>query len=295
MSPETEEHKKIKEIVLENLKATYGSGLKEYPDSGNIDDVFVMTSDGIAIFVENVWASNKNNFYRDLNILRNSEANVKIFIVNPEILKDNKLQREYEKAIISERKRGRAISNLIDGSRILTDPNFVDSNFSTIVKKLISEARKVGLPSKKRPEERLKHSKRILLTRSDYQGLDQWASDNLMENLLLHAKNSLETSCLMQHFETGYHDELWIPLIEYQKLIEKYDYPTVPCPKFRGVDYGYEISLIESFERIPEKDRKRLLELKKQFLQTLDATIFGVQNGVPLKGWCDFCSQDNHV
>lgn len=133
MSPETEEHKKIKEIILEKLRASYGSGLKEYPDSGNINDDFAVTSDGVEIFVENVWTSSKNNFYRDLNTLRNSRADVKIFVVNPEILKNALLTRDYEKAKIAERKRGTAISDLIDGSLILDDPKYVNDRFEKLL------------------------------------------------------------------------------------------------------------------------------------------------------------------
>jgi hypothetical protein len=112
-----------------------------------------------------------------------------------------------------------------------------------------------------------------------------------MENLVYHGKDQLETACLMQHFETGYYDELWVPLMKYQKLIEKYGCPTVPYPRrFQGVDYGFEISMTETFKKIPEKDRELLLGFKKRFLQELNEVIFGVQNGVALKGWCNFCS-----
>ena len=57
MSPETKEHNRIKKLRLEKLRETFGSGLNEYPDSGNINDAFTVTNDGIEIFVENVWTS----------------------------------------------------------------------------------------------------------------------------------------------------------------------------------------------------------------------------------------------
>jgi hypothetical protein len=62
MSPETAEHRQIKEIVSGFLKNQYGAVLQEYPDSGNIQDVKAVTNDGISIFVENVWTSKKGNF-----------------------------------------------------------------------------------------------------------------------------------------------------------------------------------------------------------------------------------------
>jgi hypothetical protein len=138
--------------------------------------------------------------------------------------------------------------------------------------------------------DRLKHSRFILLTRVDYQGLDYWAPVNLMENLISHGSNQLETLSLMQHFETGYRDELWDPLMEYKTLRQKHGNPTVPFPpRFQDDIGGYGKSMEDAFDRIPETDRKRLLELKKNFLENIDKIIFGVKNGKPLKGNCDYC------
>ncbi|MQY62268.1 hypothetical protein GH146_03140 [archaeon] len=119
----------------------YGSGLKEYPDSGHINDVTVVTIHGVKIFVENVWTSTKNNFERDLIILHGSDAQVKLLIVNPQILAKKNLVRSYEKTKLSERSKGVAISDMIDGSQILNDPQFVDVDFCKIVEKLVSGVR----------------------------------------------------------------------------------------------------------------------------------------------------------
>ena len=116
MSPESEEHSKIKETVLENLRSKYGSGLKEYPDSGSINDVKVVTGDGISIFVENVWTSKKTNFDRDLNILLRSKDNVKILVVNPEILREGSLVPEDSEN--TDDRKGEGISGLTHDRRI---------------------------------------------------------------------------------------------------------------------------------------------------------------------------------
>jgi hypothetical protein len=293
MSPESEEHKKIKEIVLDRLKKMYASALKEYPDAGNIADVKAVTSEGISIFVENVWTSKKSNFQRDLNILHRSPAEVKILIVNPEILREESLVREFEKTRQTEIKKGYHVSEMIDGSLILNNPQFVNIDFCRIVKELVGKARKTRSPLRKfsrTNNKLLKHSKFILLTRSDYQGLDNWARVTLMENLIQHSDDQLETRCLMQHFETGYHDELWAPLMEYKSLLAQYDSPVVPFPpRFQEEIGGYGKSWRDEFERIPEEDRKRLLELKQQFLDNLNGIIFGVKNNIPLKGRCNYC------
>lgn len=121
------------------MKDIYGIGLKEYPSSGHFNDVFIITPNRIEIFVETIWTSTKSNFQRDLNILHRSTASVKILIVNPNILKNTSLRKDFEKTRISERQRGIAISDMIDGSQILNDPEFVNVRFVEIVKELVND------------------------------------------------------------------------------------------------------------------------------------------------------------
>ena len=136
----------------------------------------------------------------------------------------------------------------------------------------------------------LKHSERLIFTREDYQGLDQWHEDTLLENLIRHPEHSLEISCLMQHFKTGYYGELWAPLQKFRELMEKYDIPIVPTSLgLRDAESGYGHSIRKPFEKLPQEDKKSLLDLKKHFLQTLYGVMFDVKHGVPLKGWCDHC------
>lgn len=151
MCPETDEHKRIKRIVLARLREIYGTGLSEYPDSGQISDVYVITPDQIEIFVENIWTSTKSNFQRDLNILHRSKADVKILIVNPKILEDESLLRQFEKTKMSEIRRGVAISDMIDGSLILSPPETADNKFVGIVQGLVEEASAKKRLSQKNP------------------------------------------------------------------------------------------------------------------------------------------------
>ena len=126
---------------MDALKEIFGAGLTEYPNSGHINDVYVVTNDGVKIFVENVWTATRTHFEKDLNILHRSDANVKLLIVNPDILGNEELTRSYEKTKMSEREKGIAISDMIDGSRILSDPDFVNNNFRKTVQKLVTEIR----------------------------------------------------------------------------------------------------------------------------------------------------------
>jgi len=137
LCPETKEHAKIKEIVLKKLKELYGTGLKEYPHGGHINDVYIVTPNFGDIFVENIWTSTKSNFQHDLIILHRSPANVKILIVNPKIIKDKNLCREFKKTQMAETGRLIAVSDMIDGSKILNDPEFVKDEFPRIVQGLV--------------------------------------------------------------------------------------------------------------------------------------------------------------
>ena len=127
--------------MLNALKKIFGAGLTEYPNSGHINDVYVVTIDGVKIFVENVWTSTRTHFEKDLNILHRSDANVKLLIVNPDILGNEKLTRSYEKTKLSERAKGTAISDMIDGSRIMYDPDFVNNDFRKTVQELVTKIR----------------------------------------------------------------------------------------------------------------------------------------------------------
>jgi hypothetical protein len=281
MCPESRQHKKIKEIILEKMLELYGTGLKEFPDSGNINDIYVVTGTGLTIFVENVWSSDKNNFYRDLNILHNSDAAIKLFIVNQAILDDEHLVREYEKARISENKKGILLSPLINGTKILNDKDFVNIKFPQIVSNLVS-VQQSNVKSKKKPNVTTKHSRRILLTRPDYQGLDQGAPNNLMINLLLHGQQKLETKYLLQHFESGYFKELCTPLMEYKTIMEKYD-------RLKGFHLGFEKT--SGYKEISDADLQILSDNQEKFLTKLNELIFAVENGAPLEGSCDFCKE----
>jgi len=288
MSPESVEHKRIKEIVLYALRRLYGSGLTEYPDSGNIHDIKVVTSDGIAIFVENVWSSSPTNFHRDLNILHRSTDRVKVFIVNPKIISDKKLAREFENSRMTEQGKGFQVSPMIDGFKILTDPDYVQNDFARIVDELVKAANKTQkktIAHKIDSRGLLKHSKIILLTREDYQGLDNWAKDTVAENLILHGKDKLETKYLMQHFESGYLREIWTPLKELERLIKKYHVSRIPSIKLQTI-----LGLRSQIESIPERDQERMGELEEQISEAIDLIVFEVKNGKPLKGRCDICS-----
>jgi hypothetical protein len=83
---ESEEHKKIKHLISTGLHKWTGASLKEYPSSGHELDVFAVTPDGISIYVEIIWSATSRNFYRDISMIQQSDAVVKLVVVGPGIL-----------------------------------------------------------------------------------------------------------------------------------------------------------------------------------------------------------------
>ena len=85
---ETLEHKRLKELLYQKLTSwLIGATKKEYLSSGHKLDVFYVSYQGISIMVEIIWTETKENFYRDLILLLDSDAKVKIVITNPKILR----------------------------------------------------------------------------------------------------------------------------------------------------------------------------------------------------------------
>jgi len=111
--PESQDHKHIKEIIRDFFSSSYGAAIDEYSDSGFEMDVFSVTISSITIMVETIWTATKQNFYRDLTIVLSSDAQIKIVIVNPMILKKEELIRYFEKIKISETKKGYSIIGML--------------------------------------------------------------------------------------------------------------------------------------------------------------------------------------
>lgn len=141
MSPESGQHDRIKSMISERLKAWTGATLEEYPSSGHELDIYAMTPDSISLCVEIIWSNSVANFHRDLIIVQSSDANVKLVIASPGI--KAKCQREFEKVALAQRKLGYSIhGDLIDGQKILEDPEFVETEFRKIFTETLDQARK---------------------------------------------------------------------------------------------------------------------------------------------------------
>lgn len=141
-SSESAQHRELKEIISKKLKEWTGATLQEYPSSGHRLDVFGVTSTGISIYVEIIWSSSRINFFRDMNMIQTSDANVKLVVVSPKVRNKAEFQREFEKVAISQRRLNFAMhGNLIDGEKILNEPDYLETELKRIVLVLINRVK----------------------------------------------------------------------------------------------------------------------------------------------------------
>jgi uncharacterized protein YjbI with pentapeptide repeats/DNA replication protein DnaC len=141
--PESIEHIALKNLVSEKLKEWFGCSIMEYPSAGHELDVFAITNSGISIYVEIIWSPSLVHFLKDLSSVEHSDANVKIVIANPEILQKKDFIHEFYRVVAHQRKQGFKIhGDMVDGSIILGQDNFLDMPFRKIVETLISETEK---------------------------------------------------------------------------------------------------------------------------------------------------------
>lgn len=140
MPSETPEHVRLKEIMCQKLEEWFGVSLAEYQSSGHELDVLSISTNGVKLMVEIIWTPSAGNFFRDMTILYQSDAQIKVLIVNQEILSNQKLVREFQKARISERQKGYTISPMINGNRILTDENYLNTEVRNEIINLVGES-----------------------------------------------------------------------------------------------------------------------------------------------------------
>lgn len=141
--PESDTHRTLKQLLEGKMKEWFGASIQEYPSSGHELDVVAVTSSGVTIYMEVIWAHSKTQFLSDINMLQQSDAHVKAVVVSPEILTDNEMVRIFEKVVISQRRQGKAIpGDMLDGQKILRDPGYVDSDLRHLLEDLVARNEK---------------------------------------------------------------------------------------------------------------------------------------------------------
>ena len=177
-SSESLEHKKIKDSISAHLREWTGASLEEYPSSGHELDVFAVTRDGISVHVEIIWSATFRNFSNGMNMIQQSDAHVKLVVVSPEILGKQDYVREYQKIVISQRRKGAAMhGEMIDSRKIIEEENYLETEFKDIILDLIDECgqAKKPIPSIKYPEI-LHYLQRKVCSTKDYSSINMFLS-----------------------------------------------------------------------------------------------------------------------
>ncbi|NWG11872.1 hypothetical protein HXY33_09040 [Candidatus Bathyarchaeota archaeon] len=95
-------------------------------------------------------------------MIQSSDANIKIVIVSPRILANERYQREFEKVAISQRKLGFAMhGELIDGGRVIGNSSYLENEFKTAVLELMTHIQKYGKVVGKQVESKLPEPKSV--------------------------------------------------------------------------------------------------------------------------------------
>ena len=83
-------------------------------------------------------------FMKDVNMLQQSDASVKVVIGSPEIIADTKMYREFRKIVLSQRRSGTIIhGDMLNGHIILNDMEYVDNEIKELFFDLINKIKKV--------------------------------------------------------------------------------------------------------------------------------------------------------
>jgi len=127
--------------MCQKLEEWFGVSITEYPSSGHELDVLSISTNGVKLMVEIIWTPSPTNFFRDMTILYQSDAQIKVLIVNQEILSKQQLVRAFQKARISEIQKGYTVSPMINGNKILTDEHYLNTDVRNQITDLVSESR----------------------------------------------------------------------------------------------------------------------------------------------------------
>jgi hypothetical protein len=138
--PESEEHRKIKELLTIKLKEWIGCSIPEYYSAGHELDIFCVTPRGVSIYIEIIWSP--SNFMKDINMIQQSDANVKLVIASPDVISSSSSSREFVKVVAAQRIQGKIFhGEMIDGKRVLENDAYIENTLKPILLKLVEEAR----------------------------------------------------------------------------------------------------------------------------------------------------------
>ena len=114
----------------------------------------------------------------------------------------------------------------------------------------------------------MEHSRNLLFTDDEHQGFDNSNPDRWLDILLDHKKhvNSKELDCVMEHLKTGYYEEFWLMLQEYDKMKKEVQSKELVC---------------------------KAIKTKKDLIDIFAVIMEIVKSGAPLEGACICCPTRN--
>lgn len=140
-----------------------GASASEYPSSGHELDAFSVNAEGVSIYCEIIWSGSKTHFLYDLNLLQQSDADVKIVVGGPDVISNPYYVREFSKVAISQRRLGNMIcSRLVDGRRLLADADFLNMTFKRNLIRLVRRAERAKSSTDSRNVYLTSHDKKTL-------------------------------------------------------------------------------------------------------------------------------------
>ena len=138
--PESSPHVALKQLLVRKLREWCGASIDEYPSSGHELDIFAITQSGVSVYIEIIWTPTKTQFLSDMNMLQQSDANVKLVVVNRKIMVESALVREFRKVVLAQRKQGTIIhGDLLDGQQMLEDAEYVDYDLRKLIEQLLTQ------------------------------------------------------------------------------------------------------------------------------------------------------------
>lgn len=221
-----------------------GASTSEYQSSGHELDAFSVSAEGVSIYCEIIWSGSKTHFLYDLNLLQQSDADVKIAIGGPDVISNPYCMREFSKLAISQRRRGNIIcSRLVDGSRLLTDADFLNETFKRNLIGLVRRAERANPSLNSRSVQLALHEKTKL--KSAFRSYAQAIEDSYNDFEAIQRKGripvieQLSRFNLKQHFVSLFARDLAnYRLDEAESMVEKW----LTSGKQRGLlllgDYG---------------------------------------------------------
>ena len=126
---ESPQHLKLKEIFADKMEEWYhGATRKEHAQSGHRLDVYTLLHDNIKVCIEIIWGSGPTHFSKDMDLLYDTRADVKIAVASKKVRAKKEYTRRFSRFSLSQRDNYgiAACRKMLDGEMILKRFGFLE-------------------------------------------------------------------------------------------------------------------------------------------------------------------------